>query len=142
VHQRRVLAAIDRPEEPVRDALAADAGDAVGRDEKTGRPIVFLGRVVHHRQVEHRHALDVQDGIGEQRVIIDVEGNGAGREVPSRRRLNAAAEPAIADLVLLEPDLLDGLAEEIDVGILAGLLRHDNAGNRRCGPRRLDVGDA
>ena len=51
--------------------------------------------------------------------MIDVQDHGVGVQVPARRRLDAGREAAVGDLVFLRADLLDDLAEEVDVGVLA-----------------------
>ena len=94
------------------------------------------------RDVEHRHALHPQHRVGQQRVVIDVQDDGAGVQIPARRRLDAGREAAVRDPVFLRPDLLDLVAEEVHVGFLAaGSRRRDGAGAHLL-PRRLDAGDA
>ena len=141
VHEGRVLAAVDGPEKGVVNRLAAQRRGAVGGDENAGGAVFVLGRVVHDRDVEQRHAFDVQDRVAQQRVVIDVEHDRIGVQVPARRRLDAGREAAIGDLVFLGADLFDDVAEEVDVGV-GGVERRGERARRRRPPRRLDVGDA
>ena len=83
------------------ESLAAERRDAVGRNQEAGRAAVFLGRVVDDRQVEHRHALDLEDRVPQQRVVIDVQDDRVGVQIPARRRLHAGAEAAVGDPVFL-----------------------------------------
>ena len=132
VHQRRVLAAIDRPEEGVVKRLAAQRRGSVGGNQEAGGAVAALGRVVHDRQVEHWHALDRHHRVLEQRVVVDVEVHHTGLHVPAGRRLHTGAEAAVRDLVFLRADLLDRLAEEVDNRVLAGhRRRRDRPGSHR-----------
>jgi hypothetical protein len=65
-----------------------------------------------------------------------------GAQIPAWRRLDAGREPAILDLVLPGPDLLDFVAEEDDVRVLAGHLRRDDAAGRGRLSGRRDARDA
>src|SRR5207253_10841471 len=58
VHERRVLAPVQHPEERVMKGFAAKRRRSDGGKQNAGCAIVFLGRVVHERRVEQRHALD------------------------------------------------------------------------------------
>ncbi len=143
VQERRVLAAIDRPEERVVQGLPAQRRGTVGRYQDAGCAIFFLGRVVHDRRVEHRHAFHAHHRVGEHRVVIDVQDDGTGVQVPARRRLRAGGETAVGDPVLLRSDLLDLLAEENDDGLLTdNRRRRHRARARRLRLGRLDGGEA
>src|SRR5262249_31679254 len=52
VHERRVLTAVDSPEERVRKCLTADCRHTVGRDEKSSRAVFSLGRIVEERRIQ------------------------------------------------------------------------------------------
>ena len=141
VEDGRVLAAIDRPEERVVNRLAAQRRRAVGRDEKPGGPVFLFRGVVQHRQVEHRHPLHPEHGLLQEGVVIDVESDGVGDQIPARRRLHAGREAALRDLVLLGTELLDRLAEEVDDRLLTGHRRRRDAAGAHLLTRRLDGRD-
>ncbi len=118
VHQRQVLAAIDGPEEGVAERAAADQRRPVDRQQEAGRAVLLVDRVVQRRQVEQRHVLDLEHGVGQHRALVDGEGDGAGGHLPARRRLDAGREAALADPVAIGAELLDRLAVEERVGLL------------------------
>ena len=121
--------------------LAEERRRSICRQQEPRGAILFLRRVVEDRQVQHRHALHREDRLAQHRVVIDVEDDRVGMQVPSRRRLDARGEAAVRDPVLLRSDFLDGLAEKIDIGRLVARRRRDDARPRRW-LRRLQIGDA
>ena len=133
----RVLAAIDRPEERVVQRVAAQRRHPVGRNQKAGRAVPFFRRVVQDRQIEHRHALHRQHCLPQQRIVIDVQDDRVGVQVPARRRLHARRKAAVRDLEFLRSELFDFLSEEVDDGILPCHRRRcDAAGAGRLPLRR------
>ena len=141
VEKGRVLTAIDRPEESVVNRLAAKRRRAVAREENPGGPVFLFCRVIQDRQVEHRHTLHPEHGLLHKRVMVDVEGDGVGGQIPARRRLHAGREPALGDLVFFGTELLDRLAEEVHHCLLAGHRRRCHAAGSNLLALRLDRRD-
>ncbi len=112
VRERRVLAAVDGPEERVGQRLPAQRRGAVGRDQEAGRAVVLLDRVVEDRQVHQGDALDLQQRVAQERVVVEVDDRAARHHLPPRRRLDAGAERAVDHLVLLRAELVNLLAAE------------------------------
>ncbi len=73
VEERRVLAPVDRPVEGVAQRRPADRGAPVQGHQEPRRAVLLVDRVVHDRQVQHRHALHLEECVGEHRVVIEVE---------------------------------------------------------------------
>ena len=86
--------------------------------QETGRPVLLVDRVVEDREVQEREPLRLQEGVLEERVVVDVEHHRARRDLPARLRLHAGREGALRDPVLLRADLLDPLPVEVDVRLL------------------------
>ena len=122
VEERRVLAASDRPEERVADGLAAQSRRTVGRQQEPGRAVLVLDRVVDDRQVHQRHALDAQQHVSRDGVVVQVDDHGVACDLPPRRRLDAGGEAAPRQPVRSLADLLDHLAIKVDVRILVAEL--------------------
>ena len=118
VVEGRVLAAIDRPEERVAQAHAADRRRAVGRQQESGRPVLVVDRIVERRQVEERDVLHAQHHVLEEGMLAGHEGDLRGAHVPPRRGLAAAGEPAVRKDVRVIVDLLDRVGPEDDVRLL------------------------
>ncbi len=118
VQERRVLAAVDRPEEGVAERLPADGGGSIDRDQKAGRPIVVLHRVIEGRQIHHGHALDPQGRVGQKSVVVDLQRHRSADHLPTRRRLNAGRKRAVYDLVRIGTKLVDLVAPEHGVRLL------------------------
>ena len=118
VERGRVLAASDRPEKGVADARAAVGRGPVGRHHQTRGPAVLLDREVHPRQKEHRHALDLDDRVAQQHVVVEVDVDRRRDDLPAGGRLHAARERAPGEPVAARADPLDLLAEEEHVGLL------------------------
>ena len=118
VVEGRVLAPRDRPEERVAQAGAERARRGVRRQQEAGRPVVLAERVVHHRQIEERHALDAHDGAAEQDVVVQHHRQARPRDRPALRRLDAGREAAVLNLVPLVGDAFQPIGPEMDLGLL------------------------
>ena len=116
---RRVVAAADGPEERVAEHLALEGRRAVGRNQESRRAVVLLDRVIEDGQVHQRHALDPEDGVGQERVIVEVDRHRPGDDFPAGCRLDAGGEAAVLDLVFLGPELGQRFSPEVGVGLLA-----------------------
>ena len=123
VEERGVVAPVDRPEERVAQRLPANRGRPVHREEEAGCAVLLVDRVVHDRQIQHRNALHLEERVGQERVLFEVQDHGAGCELPSRRRLHARGEAALGDPVFLVADLRDLFAVEVDVRLLSAKQR-------------------
>ena len=119
VHHGQILAPVDGPEEGVAERRAADGRRAVDRQQEAGRAVLLVDRVVHRRDVEQRHVLDLEDGVLQHGALVDGQRDRAGGDFPARRRLDAGRERALVDAVPVHADLLDRLAVEERVGLLA-----------------------
>src|SRR5262249_51913703 len=128
-------------EEGVVELLAPQRRRPVRRNQKAGRAIFLLGRIVHQRNVQQRHAFDVENRLAKHRVVIDIENHGFCVELPAGSRLHAAGEAAVFDLVLLGTDLLYRLTEEIDVCVLTDNGRWREAAWTNGSPLGLRGGD-
>jgi len=142
VHERQVFAAAQCPEERVVNRLAAQRGLTERGNQEPGGAVVLLRRVIQDRRVEHRHALDAEDRVPQERVVLDVQHDCVGAQPPARRGLYAGGEPALRNPVLARTNLLDDFADEVHVRVLIGRPRHDNRAWRRRLDRRFDVRDA
>ena len=135
MENRGVLTAADGPEKGVADGLAFDRRRAVGWDQQPGGSVVLLDRVVEERQIHHRHALDPKDGITQQRVVVEVDGDGTRADVPARRRLHAGREVAADQTIFFRSELVDFLSPEVGVRWLGAKHALIRAARHRCGAR-------
>ncbi len=119
VHHREVLAPVDGPEKGVAEGGAADGRRAVDGQQEAGRAVLLVDRVVHRRDVEQRHVLDLEDGVLQHGALVDGQRDRVRGHFPARRRLDAGRERALVDPVPVHADLLDRLAVEERVRLLA-----------------------
>ena len=137
--ERGILAARDRPEERVAERLAFDRRGAVCRNEEAGRPVIVLDRVVEERQIHHRHALDPEDRVLQERIVVEVERRITRDHLPAWRGLHARAERAVHDPVFLGSELVDLAAAKEGIGLLrAEHAAIDAVAERRHAVRRVE----
>ena len=140
VHEGGVVASPHGPEELVAEREAAIRRGPVHRHQEAGGAVLAVDRVVEHGEVEDRDALGLQQRVGEVGVMIEIQDDRPRGHLPPGRGLEARREATSADLVFLVADLLDLIAIEVHVTVLATQhvalrLRGDHRGSGRAEER-------